>query len=99
MSDFIQFKTGHGDILVRPSAVIGVARQTIRTSAMRLVDGKVYNVVGSPKDVLDSYFATERDYYRDPNGCVTIAAVQKPIDAMIEYQLIDRPVTAGPVTT
>ena len=24
----------------------------------------------SPKEVLDSYFATGSDYYRDPNGCV-----------------------------
>ena len=52
MSDFIQFKTNHGDIWLRPSAVIGVARQTTHTTAMRLVDGKVYNVPGSPKDVL-----------------------------------------------
>jgi len=52
MSDFIQFKTNHGDIWLRPSAVIGVARQTTHTTAMRLVDGKVYNVTGSPKDVL-----------------------------------------------
>jgi hypothetical protein len=42
MSDFIQFKTNHGDIWLRPSAVIGVARETTRTTAMRLVDGKVY---------------------------------------------------------
>ena len=36
MSDFIQFKTTQGDIWLRPSAVIGVARETTRTSAMRL---------------------------------------------------------------
>ena len=58
MSDFIQFKTNHGDIWLRPSAVIGVARETTRTSAMRLVDGKVYNVAGSPQDVLDVLGAT-----------------------------------------
>ena len=52
MSDFIQFKTNHGDIWLRPSAVIDVARQTTNSTAMRLVDGKVYNVAGSPKDVL-----------------------------------------------
>jgi hypothetical protein len=27
MSDFIQFKTNHGAIWLRPSAVIGVARE------------------------------------------------------------------------
>jgi hypothetical protein len=51
MSDFILFKTSHGDIWLRPSAVIGVARETPSTTALRLVDGKVYNVPGSPKDV------------------------------------------------
>ena len=58
MSDFIQFKTNHGDIWLRPSAVIGVARETTHTTAMRLVDGKVYNVAGSPQDVLDVLGAT-----------------------------------------
>jgi len=52
MSDFIQFKTNQGDIWLRPSAVIGVARETTSTTAMRLVDGKVYTVAGAPKDVL-----------------------------------------------
>jgi len=58
MSDFIHFKTTNGDIWLRPSAVIGVARETTRTTAMRLVDGKVYNVAGSPKDVLDALGAS-----------------------------------------
>ena len=58
MSDFIQFKTNQGDIWVRPSAVIGVARETASSTAMRLVDGKVYNVAGSPKDVLDALGAS-----------------------------------------
>src|ERR1700690_2858406 len=44
----------------------------------------------SPKDVLNSYFATDRDYYRDPNACVSAATVQKPLDAMFEEKLIDR---------
>jgi len=44
MSDFIQFKTSDGDIWLRPSVIIGVARETTHTTAMRLVDGKVYNV-------------------------------------------------------
>jgi len=47
-----------GEIWLRPSAVIGVARETTRTTAMRLVDGKVYNVAGSPKEVLDVLGAT-----------------------------------------
>jgi hypothetical protein len=55
MSDFIEFKTNQGNIWLRPSAVIGVARETSRTSAMRLVDG---NVAGSPQDVLDALGAS-----------------------------------------
>jgi hypothetical protein len=58
MSDFIQFKTSDGDIWLRPSAIIGVARETTHTTAMRLVDGKVYNVPGSPKDVLNALGAS-----------------------------------------
>ncbi len=49
----------------------------------------------SPKEVLASYFITPRDYYRDQNGCIATSAVQKPIDAMLEYKLIDRPVDAA----
>ena len=44
MSDFMQFETNDGDIWLRPSVIIGVARETTHTTAMRLVDGKVYNV-------------------------------------------------------
>ena len=58
MTDFIQFKTNQGDIWLRPSAVIGVARETTRTTAMRLVDGKVYNVSGSPQDVFNALGAS-----------------------------------------
>jgi sulfonate transport system substrate-binding protein len=46
----------------------------------------------SPADVLDSYFMTERDYYRDRNGCVGVTTIQTPIDAMQSEGLIDRPV-------
>jgi sulfonate transport system substrate-binding protein len=44
----------------------------------------------SPKEVLDSYFATDNDYYRDPSACLTAVEVQKPLDAMAEEKLIDR---------
>src|SRR5262249_22197439 len=49
----------------------------------------------SPKEVLDSYFATGSDYYRDLNGCVPAIAIQKPIDAMVEEKLIPQPVDAS----
>jgi sulfonate transport system substrate-binding protein len=49
----------------------------------------------SPKEVLDAYFATERDYYRDRSACVGAATIQKPIDAMLEEKLLDRKVDAA----
>jgi hypothetical protein len=58
MSDFILFKSNHGDIWLRPSAIIGVARETTHATAMRLIDGKVYSVAGSPKDVLEALGAS-----------------------------------------
>jgi NitT/TauT family transport system substrate-binding protein len=62
-----------------------------REKALELVSG----LTKSPKEVLASYFITPRDYYRDRDGCVAVSAVQKPIDAMVEYKLIDRPVDAA----
>jgi sulfonate transport system substrate-binding protein len=49
----------------------------------------------SPKEVLDGYFATDRDYYRDPNGCVSAMTIQKPIDAMVGEKLIPQTVDAS----
>lgn len=46
----------------------------------------------SPAAVLDQYFMTERDYYRDRNGCVGAAIIQSPVDAMLREGLIDKPV-------
>jgi sulfonate transport system substrate-binding protein len=46
----------------------------------------------SPAAVLDSYFMTARDYYRDPNGCITAPIVQTPIDAMYQQGLLPSPV-------
>jgi len=46
----------------------------------------------SPAAVLDQYFMTERDYYRDRNGCVPAALIQNPVDAMQREGLIDKPV-------
>jgi sulfonate transport system substrate-binding protein len=49
----------------------------------------------SPKQVLDAYFATDRDYYRDPSACVSATAIQKPLDAMFEEKLINRRIEAS----
>jgi NitT/TauT family transport system substrate-binding protein len=46
----------------------------------------------SPPDVLDAYFMTGRDYYRDRAGCLTADLIQRPIDGMLREGLIDRPV-------
>jgi sulfonate transport system substrate-binding protein len=46
----------------------------------------------SAPEVLDSYFMTEHDYYRDRNGCVSAAIIQSPIDAMSKEGLLDQPV-------
>src|SRR5215469_2792933 len=62
-----------------------------RSKAIELVAG----FTKSPKEVLDSYFATSSDYYRDQNGCVPAIAIQKPIDAMVEEKLIPAPVDAA----
>lgn len=62
-----------------------------RTKAIDLIA----DYTKSPKAVLESYFATPRDYFRDPNGCVPAVAIQKPIDAMVEEKLIDQRVDAS----
>ncbi len=49
----------------------------------------------SPKPVLSSYFATDRDYYRDPSACVSAMAIQKPLDAMFEEKLSNRKIDAS----
>ncbi len=49
------------------------------------------NFTKSPKEVLDGYFMTPRDYYRDTNGCVDAKLIQVPVDAMHREGLIDKP--------
>jgi sulfonate transport system substrate-binding protein len=46
----------------------------------------------SPANVLDSYFMTNRDYYRDRDGCVSAELIQRPVDAMLREGLIEKPV-------
>jgi len=46
----------------------------------------------SPAAVLDSYFMTGKDYYRDPNACINAPIIQTPIDAMLQQGLIKSPV-------
>src|SRR5262249_34964188 len=49
----------------------------------------------SPAEVLDSYFMTQGDYYRDRNGCVSAKTIQTPIDAMHSEGLIEKPVNVA----
>ncbi len=44
----------------------------------------------SPPEVVNSYFLTDKDYFRDPNACVTPALLQPLVDAMTRLKLIDR---------
>jgi len=62
-----------------------------RKKALELVS----SLTKSPVDVLDGYFATGKDYYRDPNGCVPAIAIQKPIDAMVTEGLVPQKVEAS----
>jgi sulfonate transport system substrate-binding protein len=56
----------------------------------------VADFMKSSRDVLATYFLLPgKDYYRDRNGCVSVAALQKPIDAMLENQLIGERVDAA----
>lgn len=62
-----------------------------RKKALELVSG----LTKSPVEVLDGYFATGRDYFRDPNGCLTANVIQKPIDAMVSENLVPTKVDAS----
>jgi sulfonate transport system substrate-binding protein len=42
--------------------------------------------------VLDAFFLTNKDYYRDRGGCVDVGLIQRPVDAMLEQGLIPKPV-------
>jgi sulfonate transport system substrate-binding protein len=51
-----------------------------RAKAIEITAG----LLKSPPETLEGYFLTHKDYYRDPNGCVSAATLQRPIDAMVE---------------
>ena len=42
--------------------------------------------------ILNSYFMTNRDYFRDRNGCISAKSIQSPIDAMTKEGLLKTPV-------
>jgi sulfonate transport system substrate-binding protein len=46
----------------------------------------------SPAEFLDTYFMTERDYFRDKNACVTVPLIKAPVDAMHSEGLLSGPV-------
>jgi NitT/TauT family transport system substrate-binding protein len=49
----------------------------------------------SPAAVLDTYFLTPRDYYRDRKGCITAQNVQPAIDAMAKEGFLPSAVDMG----
>ncbi|MCP3473317.1 ABC transporter substrate-binding protein [Bradyrhizobium sp. CCGUVB1N3] len=51
----------------------------------------------SPPEVIDSFFLTEKDYYRDPNACLSPALFQGPLDAMAREGLIATSIDAAKV--
>src|SRR5580704_3463757 len=59
-----------------------------RTQAVALAAG----LTKTPPAVLDSYMMTTRDYFRDPNACVSAKTIQGPINAMTTVGLLDKPV-------
>lgn len=59
-----------------------------RTQAVALAAG----LTKTPPAVLDSYMMTTRDYFRDPNACVSAKTIQSPINAMASVGLLDKPV-------
>jgi sulfonate transport system substrate-binding protein len=49
----------------------------------------------SPAAVLDTYFLTPSDYYRNPTGCISRENVQPAIDAMVKEGFLPAPVDMG----
>jgi sulfonate transport system substrate-binding protein len=49
----------------------------------------------SPPEVVDAYFLTAKDYYRDPNACVSAGLVQTLADAMTKDGLLPQAVDMG----
>lgn len=46
----------------------------------------------SPTEVVNAYFLTSKDYYRDPNSCVSANLVQTLADAMAKDGLLPHPI-------
>lgn len=45
-----------------------------------------------PKEIYAGYFLLKNDDYRDPNGCIKVQDLQKPIDYMLELGFINKKV-------
>jgi len=58
-----------------------------RAQAVRVTAG----ITKSPTAVVDSYFLTKADYYRDPNACVSAQLLQPLVDAMAADGLLAAP--------
>ncbi|MDB5511403.1 MAG: transporter substrate binding protein [Enterovirga sp.] len=49
----------------------------------------------SPPEVLETYFLTKNDYFRDPASCITTDLLQPPLDAMVREGLLPSAVDAA----
>lgn len=56
-----------------------------RDAAMKIISDVSKTDVG----VLDLFYGTEKDYYRDMNGCPSAAALQAGVDAMVAVDYLD----------
>jgi len=50
----------------------------------------------STPEILEGFFLTEKDYYRNPNGCLNAGLLQPPIDAMFQEGLLAKRVDVSP---
>jgi sulfonate transport system substrate-binding protein len=51
----------------------------------------------SPLEVVEAYFVTNKDYFRDPNACISVDLFQPPIDAMVKEGLLTTSIDASKV--
>lgn len=65
-----------------------------REEAMQIIS----NVAKTPVDVLDLFYGTDADYYRDSHGCPRPATLQKGVDAMVEVGYLQEGVDIASMT-
>ncbi|WGW11677.1 ABC transporter substrate-binding protein [Saxibacter everestensis] len=59
-----------------------------RDEAMKIIS----DVSKTPVDVLDLFYGTEKDYYRNPDACPSATALQAGVDAMVKVGYLENTV-------